>query len=208
MITLRTVGRQAKVFGQGERVNKVYVLRRGWLQATHLMPNGKAITDLFGPGSLFGIDSAAAQSDYPYTAVAIEDCELEEADSVEFLSKLQDDPDLAMDVLRHVSRDKHRLLSRFFATVSKVRSSDRLLETLEEISYNCSSSDDNGCVRISLPLPVQVLADHIGCSRQWVSKMLAGLEEQGTLQRQGVWITLGPRRHLNRTTPVHKIDQV
>lgn len=192
MRTIRVVGRQATIFSQGQRAEKVYALRRGWVQATHLMPNGKAVTHLFGPGSIFGIDCAAAQCEFPYTAVAIEECELEEAISDDFLKRLREDPLIAVDVLRQVSQSMQRLLSRFYSSASKVRSAELLLETLREIAWNCSTCVDESTIRINLPLSVQVLADHIGCSRQWVSKMLASLENDGTIQRNGVWIMITP----------------
>lgn len=196
--TVLIAGRQATIFRQGERADKVYALRRGWLQATHIMPNGKAITDLFGPGSILGVDCAAAQCEFPYTVVTIEDCELEEADSDEFLRRLGEDPLLAMDVVRQVSRNMQRLLSRFYASSSKVSSTQLLLETLKEISCNCSTSVDNSAVRINVPLSVQVLADHIGCSRQWVSKILANLEKEGVVRRNGVWITIEQEKRSKR----------
>lgn len=184
----RTVGRNATLFRQGEPAGKICVVRNGWLRAIHLMPNGKSVTDLLGPGSLLGVESAAASSNCPFTAVAIEECEIEEADSAEFLRRLKDDPFVAADVLRYVSRSMDRLRKLFYSTASKVPASERLIETLIEISQNCSTALDDDNVRINIPLSAQVLADRIGCTRQWVSKMLSEFEDRGSLRRSGTWI--------------------
>jgi CRP-like cAMP-binding protein len=192
-MTWRIVGRNATLFRQGEPASKIYAVRQGWLQAIHLMPNGKAVTDLHGPGSLLGIDCAAGNITYPFTAVALAECEIEEACSTEFLGRLQNDPLIAIDVLRYVSRNMERIRNLFFATASKVRSSERLMETLREISLNCSTVLEGGNVRVNVPLPVQVLADRIGCSRQWASKLLKDLEKSGVLRRTGVWVTFSQR---------------
>jgi CRP-like cAMP-binding protein len=45
-------------------------------------------------------------------------------------------------------------------------------------------------LRIPVPLTVQMLADKVGCSRQWASKLLGELEAAGKLKRNRSWITL------------------
>jgi CRP-like cAMP-binding protein len=45
-------------------------------------------------------------------------------------------------------------------------------------------------LRIPVPLTVQMLADKIGCSRQWASKTLGELEAAGKLKHKRGWITL------------------
>lgn len=195
------VGRNATLFRQGEFAGKIYAIRNGWLQAVHLMPNGKAVSDLYGPGSLIGIECAVGQINYAFTAVALEECEVDEADAAEFLVRLQDDRFLAMDILRHVSLKIESLRKWYYATASKVPSSERLIQTLYEMSLNCSTAMEGGSVHINVPLPAQVLADCIGCSRQWASKLLTDFEKKGILRRNGVWITFSQHtlpRHFSK----------
>jgi len=45
-------------------------------------------------------------------------------------------------------------------------------------------------LRIPVPLTVQMLADKVGCSRQWASRLLGELEAAGKLRRNRGWITL------------------
>jgi CRP-like cAMP-binding protein len=153
------------------------------------MPNGKSISDLFGPGSVVGVAWSAIHSTSPYTTMALEECEVEQADAGRILEHLRHDPGTALDLLRYVSRQSSRLLGLFYKTAGKVPSDARLLETLREISAGCGAAVEAG-MRITLPLPVQVLAELIGCSRQWASKLLGRLERQGTIKRKGSWITL------------------
>jgi len=189
IMTVGFYSRNATVLRQGEPADRVYAIRHGWVQVTHVLPNGKSISDLFGPGSVLGVSGAVTNGPYPYTGVTLEDCEIESAETGNFLEYLRKDPYVAVDLLRFVSRQTDRLLTMFFRTAGKVPSEERLLETLWEIAATCSTPVDGG-VRINLPLQVQVLADTIGCSRQWVSKMLAGLKSRGVLRRNGSWITL------------------
>lgn len=187
--TLRHYSRNSTIVRQGEPVHNIYFLRHGLVQVSHLMPSGKAVSDLIGPGDIIGIAWAVSNEAYAYTAIALEECEVEQADAGTFLKRLRSSPGVAMDMLRYLSRQTQRLLSLFYEAASKVPTEARLLNMLQEISRTCGVPMD-GAVRINLPLPIQVLADRIGCSRQWASRLLGELEERGVLKRKGSWISL------------------
>ncbi len=78
-----------------------------------------------------------------------------------------------------------------------------MIETLIEIPRNCSSTLDEDNVRINVRLPAQVLADRIGCTRQWATKMLRDFERSGTLRRHGAWISFSKEQlRLHRSQKV------
>ena len=187
--TVRLYSRYITVVRQGDPGRHIHVLRRGWLQITHIMPNGKSIVDLWGPGSIVGIASAITNDATPYSAIALEDCEVEQADAGEFLKHLKKDAHIEFDLLRHISRQTIRLLGNFYDAAAKVPMEDRLHRVLVEISSTCGVPTEGG-LRINLPLSIQVLADWIGCSRQWASKLMSNLEARGALKRNNGWITL------------------
>jgi CRP/FNR family transcriptional regulator, cyclic AMP receptor protein len=172
------------------------------MQITHAMPNGKSIVDLWPPGSIVGIAPAMLSNTYPYSAIALEDCEIEQADAVEFLKHLKKDAYVAFDLLRYISRQVTKLLGHFYVAVAKIPMEDRLLRVLHEISSTCGVRAEGG-VRINLPLSVQVLADWIGCSRQWASRLLSDLEKRGALKRRNGWITLTQVNDISRQTAGH-----
>jgi CRP/FNR family transcriptional regulator, cyclic AMP receptor protein len=159
------------------------------MQIMHLMPNGKSIVELCGSGWIIGIASAMTGNPYTYSAMTLEDCEVEEVEAGEFLQHLKKDVFVTYDVLRYVSRRRIKLLNHFYEAVAKVPSEERLLRVLAEISQTCGVRVEEG-VRINLPLPIQILADWIGCSRQWASKLLSHLVACGALKRHNGWITL------------------
>jgi CRP/FNR family transcriptional regulator, cyclic AMP receptor protein len=187
--TVRYYSRHVTLIRQGDPGKHIHVLRRGWLQIAHIMPNGKSIVDLWGPGSIIGIAPAITNGAYPFSAIALEECEIEQADAAEFLKHLKKDANIAFDLLRHMSRLTTRLLDHLYVAAGKVRTEERLLRALIEISLTCGVRADGG-VRLNLPLPVQVIADWIGCSRQWASKLLRDLEARGAMKRRNGWITL------------------
>ena len=72
---------------------------------------------------------------------------------------------------------------------TRVPSGERLMSALIELSRIYGVPADSG-LRIPVPLTVQMLADKIGCSRQWASRLLGELEAAGKLKRNRSWITL------------------
>jgi CRP-like cAMP-binding protein len=197
--TIRFYSRHVSVVRQGDPCKQIHILKHGWMQVTHIMPNGKSIVDLWPPGSIIGVAPAMVGEPYPYSAMALEDCEIEQADAVEVLKHLKKDPHVAFDILRYISRQATKLLGSFYVAVAKIPMEDRLLKVLVEISSACGAPADGG-VRINLPLPVQVLADWIGCSRQWTSKLLSDLEARGAIKRHNGWITLTQVKDTHRVT--------
>jgi CRP/FNR family transcriptional regulator, cyclic AMP receptor protein len=187
--TVRIYSRHVTVVRQGNPCKHIHVLRRGWLQITHVMRNGKSIVDLWGPGSIIGVAPILNSGDYAFSAIALEECEVELADAAEFLKHLKKDAQIALDLLRYMSRLTTRLLGHFYAAAGKVPTEERLLRVLVEVSSTCGVRAEGG-MRINLPLPVQVIADWIGCSRQWASKLLKDLELRGAIKRRNGWIIL------------------
>jgi CRP/FNR family cyclic AMP-dependent transcriptional regulator len=189
LVTVRIYGRNTTLARQGDPARLIQVIHRGWVQLAHVMPNGKSVIDLMGPGSVMGIAWSVTNGTFPYTAEALEECEVEQADAAAVLKHLHHDSGTTMDLLRYVSRQSRRLLDNFHRAMAKEPSDARLLESLSEIGSTCGVAVESG-TRINLPLPVQVLADRIGCSRQWTSKLLGQLARRGAIKRNGAWITL------------------
>jgi CRP/FNR family transcriptional regulator, cyclic AMP receptor protein len=187
--TVSFYGRHVTLIRQGDPVKRVHVLRRGWLQIAHTIPNGKSIIDLWPPGNILGLSSIMLGDPAPYTATTLEDSEFEQADAAEFLKYLKKDAHVTFDLLRYISRKNRRLMEYFYDAAAKTPLEDRLLRALMEISATCSVQVEGG-IRINLPLPMQILADRLGCSRQWISKLLGELEARGVLKRRNGWITL------------------
>jgi CRP-like cAMP-binding protein len=159
------------------------------MQIMHVMPNGKSIVDLCGPGWIVGISSAMACKPYIYTSVTLEDCEIEEVEVEKLLKHLKKDVFVTFDMLRYVSRQRIRLMDHFYEAAAKIPSEVRLRRVLAEISQTCGVRVEDG-VRINLPLSIQVLADWIGCSRQWASRLMSDLNACGAIKRHNGWITI------------------
>ena len=185
----RFYGRHFTVTRQGDPAAKVYIVCSGWLQLTHLTPTGRIVSQIAGPDTILGLTGVMTESEYMYSARTLEESELQQIEREAFLTFIQDNPKVSVQLLKTMSRQWQRLLQRFYELSSKVPAEARLLRTLREISETCGNPM-NGGIRIRVPLSVQVLADTVGCSRQWVSKLLGNLEEKGLIRHKSGWITV------------------
>lgn len=149
--------------------------------------------ELMGPGSVLGLACTMSGRPYSYTAITLEECEVEQVESRRFLGFLQVHPPAAVELLKQVSNHLERILAHFYKMAGRVPSHERVMDVLKEISASHGVPEADG-TRINLPLPIQLLADMIGCSRQWISKMLRDLEMRGELKRNRGWITILKQR--------------
>ncbi len=185
----RFYGRNFTVTRQGDPASHVFVVCSGWLQTTHITPAGRAVSELAGPNTILGLAGAMTGTDYVYNARTLEECELLQIEREAFLAFIQDNPSVSVMLLKTMSRQWQRVLYHFYDLSSKVPAEARLVRTLREIAETCGNPM-NGGIRIRVPLSAQVLADTVGCSRQWVSKMLGQLEQKGLIRHRSSWISV------------------
>ncbi len=185
----RFYGRNFTVIQQGNAATHAYIVCAGWLQIIHLTSAGRAVSELAGPGTILGLAGVMAGSGYCNSARTLEECELQQIERDALLNFARDNPTVSLRLLKTMSLQWQRSLRHLYDLSSKVPTEKRLLRALCEISETCGNPA-NGGVRIRVPLSVQVLAETVGCSRQWVSKMLGQLEQKGLIRHRSSWISV------------------
>jgi len=184
-----TYGRQATIVRQGDPVRYAYFLLRGLVQVSSVLDSGKSFVDLMGPGSVFGIPWMLAGLPHGFALTAIAECDFGLVEASRFLKYLEDRPVAALELLRHLCRQEIQLVEHMLRLSTRVPSGERLMSALIELGNVYGVPAESG-LRIPVPLTVQMLADKIGCSRQWASRLLGELEAAGKLKRNRSWITL------------------
>lgn len=175
---------------QGEAVPGVFVVRSGCVKLVHFTPLGKAVTaGLPGPGSVLGLGEVLTGGVSQLTAEAFQPSNLEYLPKTEFLRLLYANPASAVELLKAASFELRRIMGELHNLMGKVPPAERLLHTLRDLSQTCGRPTPDG-VQLGLPLTGQMLADRIGCSRQWVCGLLSDLERQGMIRRTKGWIRL------------------
>jgi CRP-like cAMP-binding protein len=168
------------------------------VELSHLEPTGKTVKRLAGPGSILGVEGMVTSTPHTMTARAATECELLYLDQRTFQVLLDSCPALARELLKSLSWKLQAWTDDFYQAAVKAPIIERLMRVLEITARECGRETEHG-TRICIPLSVQDVADRIGCSRQWATKILKELEATGRLRRNGRWITL------TRTTPARRI---
>ena len=184
-----TYGRGATIARQGDEVRYAYVLRRGLVEVSSVLPNGKSFLDLMGPGSIFGVPWTLAGLPHGFALTAVAECDFDQVEAPRFVKYLEKHPAALLELLRCLCRQEIQLVEHMLRLSARVPTGERLLSALAELARVYGLPAEAG-LRIPVPLTVQMLADKVGCSRQWASKLLGELEAAGKLKRNRSWITL------------------
>lgn len=169
------------LFHQGDPSRHVVLLLDGWVKITSTSRSGEeALLALRGPGDVLGelaaIDganrSASAQVLLQVSAVVIDD--------ERFVRSLTQYPQVALSLLRHISRnlresDRHRL--EYVSASSSARIAARVLE----LAARHGVETPDGVV-IDLPLSQRELATAAATSREMAARTLRALRERDVLR--------------------------
>jgi CRP-like cAMP-binding protein len=178
------------VFRQGELAQGLHVVREGTLAVEHLTPDGRSVTiRLAVPGSVVGLVATLTGNPHQLLARALEAAVLDFGPRSDFLAFLDDHPRLARNLLQRVSRRVESLERDCFEASGNYPLAERLLGKLEGLARHTGRPTPDG-MALDLPLTVQTLANLLGCSRQWTSKVLGEMEQSGLIRRSRERIVL------------------
>lgn len=180
----------AIVFCQGELAQGLHVVREGTLAVEHMTPDGRNVTiRLAVPGSVVGLVATLTGNPHQLLARALERTVLDFGPRADFLDFLDDHPRLARSLLQRVSRRVESLERDCFEATGNYPLAERLLGKLGTLAQTIGRPTPEG-MALDLPLTVQTLANLLGCSRQWTSKLLSEMEASGLIRRSRECIVL------------------
>jgi CRP/FNR family transcriptional regulator len=175
---------RATVVRQGDPVEGVFVVQSGLVRLTHLTPWGRNVAvQLVGPAAVLGLPEMISGGSFPWNAEVVQRTVLELIPRDEMLSFLSAYPEVTLDLLTQVSRELVKIQADLCASMSGSPLRERLLGKLCELCGDWGVKTPQG-LELDLRITVQDLADHLGCSRQWVSKALGELEDDGLVRRR------------------------
>lgn len=178
------------ILQQGDPARGLFVVQSGLVRVFHLTPSGKPVgVRMASASEILGLNEVITGDRYRQSAQALEQTRLEHVPRRRFVPFLFQHPEVAVEVLIHVSQDFAKLQDGLFEAAAGSPLGDRLLQKLQELAGSCGVATDRG-VLLDVPLTVQDLAGTLGCSRQWASKLLSEAESRGLIERAGRRITL------------------
>jgi CRP/FNR family transcriptional regulator len=185
----RQFPRQGIIFWEGKEALGFYMLVAGLVKLVKSSPDGKEfIIRLVQPGETFGEAVVFADSPYPATAVALEDCQTLFFPKQPFLTHLAASPALARNMLATMSRLLYHL-TRQLEDVSLKEVSARLARYLLE---KCQESHGRIAPGLSFELPTTKahLAAYLGTISETLSRTLARFKSSGAIEVEKGKITI------------------
>lgn len=183
----------------GRAEERVYVVRTGSVRLFHRNDEGRELTaDLVGPGRLFGFSTLFGSPRDGLLAEAVSDVTLHTAEGSEFLRCVSQLPQVMLSLIVQIGTQvlqTEQQLDRLVALDAR----GRLATALHRLALDSGETDLNGGRRISTLVTHDALGRQIGCSRETVTRMLASLEADGFIRRQGRRIVVTDLDHLART---------
>lgn len=174
--TASVVARGQDLFQQGDEGDAIYLLKSGSLEISSLSDDGRKLTlNVLKSGDIFGEIALVDGGCRSATVTALEDSNLLRIGRQRLLAEFSDNPDLALELLRLLIRRirwiSAQLENHAFHSL-EVRLARRLLFLAGQVS------DRNGRV----PVSQSALADHVGATREAVSKKLSEWKQLGIVE--------------------------
>jgi CRP-like cAMP-binding protein len=182
------------IFGEGDPGSHLYLVASGRVSVGVSSPDGRFLElHVFGPGEVFG--ELALLDDEPRSADAIaqEPCELLLLARTDFLRFLKAHPDVAIRLLRVLSRYLRRT-NQQAAHIAFLPAPARLAQVLLDLAESRSGSAGNSNGHTFRVTQLE-LATRIGATRETVNRCLSEFEDQGLIHaRRGQVTIVAPAR--------------
>lgn len=177
-------GRNAEIYGEGERSGYIYKVLSGVVRVYKLLPDGRRqISDFHMAGDMFGFEPDeirhfSAEAVVPTKLIAVK---WQNATRSGFY--LRELLDSSMKGLRH--SQEHMLL------LGRKNALERLVSFLREMAERGSDKHV-----VELPMPRHDIADYLGLTLETVSRMFAELKQLGVIKLEGARRVLLDNREL------------
>ena len=183
------------LFHEGSPGHGVYVVARGAIKVHRINPLGREqVIHVFRAFESFAEESLVTVGGHSVQACATEPSEVLLVRKAELLEVLRHEPELALGVLRSMSRHTQilvQLLDDLTLKDVKTRLANWLLE-------QCPDPRSPRPIEIQLPSTKRVLAAELGTVSETLSRTVAKLRDQRLLSVRGATVTLHCPRRLTR----------
>src|SRR5210317_1710141 len=177
------------VYSEGERLNLIYTLRRGFVKLTRFNSEGEAqIVRIVRPGDLFGYEKLVIDANYRHTAEALGEVELCQL-SVERLKELREQSTAINQAIIERALQQVMRTEEHLTHVSLLKSKARVAWFV--LDWVGEESDAS-----SLPLSRRELGQYLGLTVETVSRHFAEIKRLDLIaEKQGV-LTILDREQL------------
>lgn len=177
----RKLKRKETLFFQGEPTDGPYVVTSGTIRTQYTSPSGREITLAFwSEGNLVGTPLIMGEGRHMWSGVAATDCEVLCFRGRDLRRLAELIPRFAMSLIEALEFKCVRLSS-----LAQTLGTRAVEERLSLLLYNLAvlhGSNEPGGIALGPPFTHEVLANMVGCSRQWVTNILQQMKHDGIIR--------------------------
>jgi len=187
---VRSYGPGSELLQQGTPADEIYIIHEGIAKLLWTDSRGKqTILGLRWPGYLLGVPSAVTGELSPMTAVTLVRSLIQRIPTLEFIERLQTNPDFAWRMHQFHSLELCEQLNlRGELACCSARS--RLGRVFKRFITSGQTRMEGKKTRVRLPLKQRELAELIGITPEHLSRILNTLSKDGVLYVNKGWIVI------------------
>ena len=195
LAVVKTLAGGEYLFHEGGPVRGLYVVRRGAIKVHRVNWLGKEqLIHLYRPFESLAEESLVSDSGHHADACAIEPTEVVMVHRAGFMALLQQQPDLALGLLRST----HHHVCRLVELLDDLTLKDVKTRIAEWLVERCPDPQSSEPCRIELDTTKRVLAAELGTASETFSRALAKFRRQKLISTDGNLVTLHSPNRLAR----------
>lgn len=163
------------LFTKGDNADALFVVREGLMEISTLSEDGRRLAHIvIRPGAIFGEVALLDGGRRSATVSARTDAKVWKIDAGELLSEIRRSPDLAVELLR-LAAGRLRWMS---AQLEEQAFESVQVRLARRLTFLLQTMGNEGVLKISQ----SDLSEHVGATREAVSKILSEWKEMGVIE--------------------------
>lgn len=185
------------IYDQDEGSGYVYVLEEGRVRLVYLAQDGSEHILMFAlRGGIFGELECMEKISSLVRAETLTDCSIYKIPEAGFMEAMSADPELTLFIARELAHKLH-VISVGFISISVDETKNRVARILLSTA-DIFGHEENGNIRIDLPITQQEIANLVNSTRLTVGNILRDFAALGLIKKQDTHFFLLDRAELER----------
>jgi len=173
-----------QLYRQGSHAEEVYFINRGLLKLVRMEREGhEIIIDLRPRGWLLGMAAVITRQQHPVTAITLSESVVQRIPAAAFNNLLRTNTQFSAHVHQMQSHEAIDHITHM-ALISCLPAQERLADLLWELAHALELPTSSGEVLLRLPLKHWELAQLIGVTPEYLSRLLKKMQGDGILRQQ------------------------
>lgn len=185
------------IYDQDEGSGYVYVVEEGRVRLVYLAQDGSEHILMFAlRGGIFGELECMEKISSLVRAETLTDCSIYKIPEAGFMEAMSADPELTLFIARELAHKLH-VISAGFISISVDETKNRVARILLSTA-DIFGHEENGNIRIDLPITQQEIANLVNSTRLTVGNILRDFAALGLIKKQDTHFFLLDRAELER----------